>query len=136
MDTKSKEDFCWVDTVSLLSAPHPLSRMRAQRTNARLTILSTVSRQQAKKEEDFLRSQLPDGAPPDPKDFAPDERTLQWASYAHGPYGPAAHHSHSGDAIPYDPRDPDKDAYAHGGRMMHPNDYGPRHHIYESPNFA
>ena len=85
-------------------------------------------RQQAKKEEDFLRSQIPDGSQ-EQKDF--DERTLHWANYAHGPYGP--NHPHS-EAIPYDPRDPDKDTYAHG--RMHPNDYAPRHHIYESPNFT
>ncbi len=95
--------------------------------------LVCLCRKQAKKEA--LEAARTMG--PDPKDFV-DERTLQWANYPSSPaagpgsYPPYPPHS---DSIPYDPRDPDKDFYAHG--RMNPNDYGgPRHHIYESPNFT
>ena len=83
-------------------------------------------RKQAKKEA--LQATRASEDLQDPKDFV-DERTLHWANYTHGPY---PHYPR--DVIPYDPRDPDKDTYAHG--RMNPNDYGPRHHIYESPNFT
>ena len=91
--------------------------------------LTFVDRQQAKKEETFLRAQMTDNSQ-EPKEFV-DGRSLHWANYAHGPYGS---NNPNSNVTPYDPRNPDKDTYAHG--RMHPNDYGPRQHIYESPNFT
>ena len=102
--------------------------LHCEQINCHVEIL--FIRQQAKKEENFMQAQMADSSQ-EPKDFV-DERSLHWANYTHGPYGP---HNQSPEVIPYDPRNPDKDSYAQQGRM-HPNDYGPRHHIYESPNFT
>ena len=93
-----------------------------------LISFSFFLRKQAKKEATQTAGAADDLQ--DPKDFV-DERALHWANYTHGPY---PHHPRN-DSIPHDPRDPHKDAhYAHG--RMHPNDYGLRHHIYESPHFT